>query len=45
MLESAGRLPAKCPQCGGTAQADEANWVGAEQSICDYCGDSRSIDE
>jgi hypothetical protein len=35
---SRGRLPGKCPHCGGTVAADSVEWIDAESALCDYCG-------
>lgn len=32
------KLPAKCPQCGGSVHPDEVEWANAHSAICDYCG-------
>jgi DNA-directed RNA polymerase subunit RPC12/RpoP len=33
-----GRLPAKCPYCGGNVQPDEVEWLQHQQAVCAYCG-------
>ncbi len=33
-----GRLPAKCPYCGGNVQPDEVEWLQHQQAACAYCG-------
>lgn len=40
----AGRLPDKCPSCGGTVRPDEVEWISAEHAVCDYCGSRLAID-
>jgi hypothetical protein len=35
---SRGRLPSKCPHCGGTVVADSVEWIDGTSAICDYCG-------
>jgi hypothetical protein len=35
---SRGRLPSKCPHCGGTVLADLVEWIDPLSAICDYCG-------
>jgi DNA-directed RNA polymerase subunit RPC12/RpoP len=32
-----GRLPVKCPYCGGNVQPNEVEWL-RHQAVCDYCG-------
>jgi len=32
------RLPAKCPQCGGSVHPEEVDWADPRSAICDYCG-------
>jgi len=34
----AGRLPAKCPHCGGTLNPAEVEWALAGGAVCTYCG-------
>lgn len=33
-----GRLPAKCPNCGGPIRADAVHWIDAQSVECVYCG-------
>ncbi len=33
-----GRLPAKCPRCGGPVRSDEVEWIDEHSAACDYCG-------
>lgn len=33
-----GRLPAKCPNCGGPLRPDEVDWVDETSAECAYCG-------
>jgi hypothetical protein len=33
-----GRLPARCPQCGGPLRSDEVDWIDAHSAECVYCG-------
>jgi tetratricopeptide (TPR) repeat protein len=33
-----GRLPAKCPQCGGPVRSDEVDWIDEHSAECLYCG-------
>ena len=33
-----GRLPAKCPHCGGPVRSNEVDWIDAHSAECDYCG-------
>ena len=35
---SMARLPAKCPQCGGSVLPNEVEWADRQSAICDYCG-------
>jgi hypothetical protein len=37
-LESQGRLPSKCPYCGGTAQPNEVDWINSHSATCDFYG-------
>lgn len=39
------RLPAKCPQCGGTVHPDEVEWIDEHSAACDYCGSVIQTDE
>jgi DNA-directed RNA polymerase subunit RPC12/RpoP len=32
------RLPAKCPQCGGTVHPMEVEWADDRTVLCAYCG-------
>ena len=32
------RLPAQCPQCGGSVLPNEVEWADRHSAICDYCG-------
>jgi hypothetical protein len=32
------KLPAKCPQCGGTVHPQEVEWIDETTASCDYCG-------
>jgi len=32
------RLPTRCPSCGGTLIADEAEWLDDATAECPYCG-------
>jgi hypothetical protein len=34
----AGRLPSKCPYCGGTLNPAEVEWALVGGAICTYCG-------
>jgi hypothetical protein len=36
--QHARRLPPKCPYCGGTIHAGEAEWVDEGSVACDHCG-------
>jgi hypothetical protein len=33
-----GRLPAKCPGCGGPVRSDEVEWIDEHSAECVYCG-------
>ncbi len=33
-----GRLPAKCPSCGGPLVPDEVEYRGPDTAVCPYCG-------
>jgi hypothetical protein len=33
-----GRLPVKCPQCGGPMRGDEVEWIDDHSAECLYCG-------
>ena len=33
-----GRLPARCPHCGGAVRSDEVEWIDEHSAECDYCG-------
>ena len=33
-----GKLPGKCPNCGGPIKPSEVNWVGRGSAECPYCG-------
>ena len=35
---SRGRLPGKCPQCGGPVRGDEVEWIDDHSAECLYCG-------
>jgi len=31
------RVPGKCPECGGSINNEEVDWVGPLQARCPYC--------
>ncbi len=33
-----GKLPGKCPNCGGPIKPNEVHWVGRGSAECPYCG-------
>lgn len=33
-----GRLPVRCPECGGPLRSDEVEWIDAQSAECPYCG-------
>lgn len=33
-----GRLPTKCPSCGGTVHPDTVEWIDETSTACGYCG-------
>lgn len=33
-----GRLPARCPQCGGPIRSDDVDWIDDQSAECPYCG-------
>ncbi len=33
-----GRLPPKCPQCGGTVHPADVDWIDSQSAECGYCG-------
>ncbi len=37
-VKSQGRLPSKCPYCGGTVHPNEVDWINSHSATCDYCG-------
>jgi hypothetical protein len=32
------RFPPKCPQCGASIRADQADWIDEDNIECPYCG-------
>jgi len=40
IAQSRGRLPGKCPKCGGPLRSEDVDWIDAVSVECPFCGNT-----